>query len=267
MNTINSWVINNTVIFWDLALDNISFNSYWLQNEHIITQWEWFWLRDYPARRINITDIPQWDWQILNDTFFGWRTISISWVLHTDTSAELDTLIDEFKLKLSFANKLLKHKVNDEIRQINATCNNISFWTKEKIYITFDLTFISQDAFWTKTNQDNYLIENMSDNSRIEDITNELKEAFPFFIFWLKSWSITELDVKSNWIWINITETINNWDVLYINWKEKEVLLNWTAIDYDWVFPLFENWSNNVEFTITWTYTADVSIIWANNLM
>ena len=267
MNTINSSVINSTVLLWDYLLDNISFNNYWLQNNNIITQWEWFWLRDNPNRRINIVDIPQWDWQILNDTFFGGRTINISWVLKADDRWSLDDLIDEFKLKLSFPNKLLKWRVNWEIRQINATCSDITFWTKERIYIPFDLTFISQDSFWTKTLQESYLIENISDNSRTEDITNNLKEAYPLFIIWVKSWSITELDIKSNWIWINISETINNGYVVYIDWRKQEVLINWVDSDFDWVFSLFENWSNNLVFTITWTYTADISIIWSNNLM
>lgn len=267
MNTINSNVINDTVLVWNLLLDNISFNNYWLQNTRIITEWEWFWLRDYPWRRINLVDIPQWDGQILNDTFFSWRTISVQWYLKASNRAELDSLIDEFKLKLSFPNKLLKWRVNWELRQIRATCENITFWTKENIYITFDLTFVSQDSFWEKLTQESYLIENMSDAVRTEDITVNYKEVYPLFIIWVKSWSITNLQVKSNWIWLTISQTINSWDVVYINWDNKDVLINWVDTDYSWVMPYFENGSNNLVFTITGTYTADVSIIYKNKLM
>ena len=266
-NSINSNVINATVLVWDLLLDNISFNNYWLQNNNIITEWEWLWIRDYPNRRINIIDIPQGDWQILNDTFYSWRTVILSWILNSTDSNSLNDLIDEFKLNLSFANKLLKWKVNWETRQINATISDIRFWTKERIFIPFDITFISQNSYWTKTNQESVLIENMSDNSRTEDITNILKEAFPLFIFWVKTWSITALSITSNSIWITVNETITSWDVLYIDGRKKQVLLNGSEIDFEGVFPLLNNWSNNVEFTVTWTYTSDVSVIYENNLM
>lgn len=262
--TLNSQPINTKKLLWDYLLDNISFNNYWLQNSNIITEWNGFWLRDYPNRRINLIDIPQGDWQILNDTFFWWRNINVSWILRSENKQKLDDLIDEFKLNLSFPNKLLKHRVNGVIRQINATCNNITFWTKENIYIPFEINFISQDSFWVLNNQESYLLENISDNTRTEDITNNLKEVYPLIIVWIKSWSITAFSVKSNDIWININQTFNNWDIIYIDWRKKEVLINWIDTDYTGVFPLLKNGSNNVVFNITWTYTADISIIWEN---
>ena len=295
--SLNSKPINSTVLLWDYLLDNISFDNYWMQNNNIITEWEGLGIRDYPDRRISFTDVPQWDWQILNDSFFGWRTIRMSWVLvwkektrtvwledltkpldyyseilssYTWAWAKyvaLDEIIDQFKLRLSFPNRKLKWRVDWEMREINATCTDIRFWTKERIYIPFTATFESQDAFWKKTKQSSYLIENTSDNTRTEDITNELKQANPLFILWITSWSINWLSITSNNIWITINDTINAGDVLYIDWRKQEVSINWTDIDYDGVFPRFENGSNNVEFNITWTYTADISIVWDNNLV
>jgi len=169
---LNDWEVNSTLSDIDLSLDNISFNNYWLQNKKIVTEWEWFWLRDYPNRRINLIDAPQGHWQILNDVFFGGRTINVSWYLIADDRASLDDLIDEFKLHLSIRNWLLKHRVNWVLRQIRATVDNITFWTKEKVYIPFDISFKSQDAFWSKNTQQSVLIEWLTDNNRIEDIYN-----------------------------------------------------------------------------------------------
>lgn len=294
---LNSRPINWTILVWDYLLDNISFDNYWLQNKYIITQWEGIGIRDYPDRRINLVNEPEWNWQIYNTSFFWGRTISLSWViiwkeydelmlmntLNSNLSTynnnlnkysstwktwyDLDNRIDEFKLRLSAPNKKLKWRVNNEIREIDTTCENIKFWTKERIYIPFEATFVSQSPFWRKVKQSSYFIENTSNNNITADITNSLKEASPWFIFWIKSWSITNLQITSNNIWITINQTINSWDILYVNWQTQEVLLNQVDIDYDWIFPIFNTGSNQVKIDITWTYTADINIIWQNNLM
>lgn len=294
---LNSRPINWTILVWDYLLDNINFDNYWLQNKYIITQWEGLGIRDYPDRRINLVNEPEGNWQIYNTSFFWGRTINLSWVivwkeynelilmntLNSNLSTynnnlstynttwnklyDLDNKIDEFKLRLSAPNKKLKWRVNNEIREINATCENIQFWTKERIYIPFEATFVSQSSFWRKVKQSSHFIENTSSNNITADITNSLKEASPWFIFWFKSWSITNLQITSNNIWITINQTINSWDILYVNWQTQEVLLNQVDIDYDWVFPIFNTGSNQVKIDITWTYTADINIIWQNNLI
>ena len=268
MNDVLNWnVINATVLSGDFTLDNISFNNYWLQNENIITEWEGFWLRDYPWTRINLIDSPQSNGQILNDVFFWGRTINIQWVLVASDRDSLDDLIDEFKLKVSVPNKLLKWKVKWKQRQLLATVSNLTFWTKERLYIPFNLTFTSQDSFWYEKDQQSLLIENTSDNSIVEDITINYKETYPLIIIWLKTGSISSLDVKNNGIGINISQTINAWDVVYINGLNSQVLINWIDSDYNGIMPLFETWSNNFTIDTVWTYTADISIIYRNNLV
>lgn len=267
MDLLNWNVINATVLSGDLTLDNISFNNYWLQNTKIITEWEWFWLRDYPWVRIDLTDSPQSNWQILNDVFFWGRTININWILVAEDKDSLDDLIDEFKLKVSFPNKLLKWKVKWKQRQLLATVSNLSFWTKTEIYVPFNLTFTSQDSFWYEKDLNSFLLENVSDNNIVEDVTINYKETYPLFIIWIKTWSITSLEIKNNGIWLTINETINAWDVIYIDWLNSQILINGVDSDSTWIFPLFENWSNNLTIDIIWTYTADISVIYRNNFV
>lgn len=266
--SLNSWEVNATLSDLSLSLDVISFDNYGLQNKNVVTEWDWFWLRDYSDRRIDLTDTPQWDGQILNDSFFGWRTIDISWYLIADNKSALDDLIDEFKLSLSKRNRLLKWKINDEIRQLYATVTELTFWTKENIYIPFDLTFSSQNSYWSKEKQQSLLIEWLTTSPRIDDINNKWEISKPLWIFWFKtaSW-VDTIDIKVWWIGCIISETIVDWDILVVNWETWIITLNWNQVDFEWVIPIFNSWYNNSTLEINWTFEVDVNIVFPYNLM
>lgn len=262
--SLNNWVINATILDVWHKLDAISFWNYWLQNQSVVTSEDWFQLRDFPATRINLTEVPQWNWQILNDTFFWWREISLEWYLKADNRADLDVLIDEFKLQMSMQNKYLRWKVGWESREVLATVSDLTFWVKNNIYIKFEITFKSQDAFFSKYKQQAFLLEWISDNTRVEDIRNEWKVASPLVIIAFKEdivWTDT-IKVKVRWVWIEISQSISDWDLLVIDGQKMTVKHNWTELDFDWVFPEFENGSNNTTIEINWTYTADFNFIY-----
>jgi len=263
---LNSQVINKTTLTWDLALDTISYDNYWLQNSSIIIEWEWFWLRDYADVRINMIEAPQTHGQIYNNSLYWWKTINIQWVLKASNKTDLDTLIDEFKLKLSIPNKYLKWKVKWEVRKIKATLTDLTFWTKENIYIKFNATFKSQNAFWIKNNMESILIETHSWNLT-EDITNEYLPTRPMFIIGIKTWNITSSDLKSNWIWLSINTSFTAGDVLIIDWINLSITKNWVEIDYNWIFPELLTWGNQLTANVVWTYTADISIVYQINIM
>lgn len=264
--TLNSQVLNQTVTIGDLALDTISFNDYWLQNNRIITEGEGFWLRDYPNRRVELIDSPQNDWQIYNSSFFSWRTINIQGVLTADNKEDLDDLTDEFKLNLSFPNKKLKWKVKWETRWLYATIDTITFWTKKNIYIPFNVTFLSQDAFWRKTNQASLNFWSFNWNIT-ESITLETKEVEPYYIIAVTSWTITNLEVKINWIGLIIAEDLTAGDILHIDWQNLEVKKNGTEIDSDWPFPTLETGINSITLTPTGTFTAEWQLVYSLNMM
>ena len=100
-----------------------------------------------------------------------------------------------------------------------------------------------------------------------EDIQNNNKAVSPFIVIGVNTGTITNLIVKSNGIWITVTEDLTAWDILYINWETWDVLLNWVDIDWDWVFPILKTWGNNFTITPTGTFTADVQVYYANKLM
>lgn len=265
--SINESALNETLPTDWLASDDISFNWYWIQNSNIIVEWEWFWFRDYSSRRINLVDRPQSDWRILNDTFFWWRTVSVSGVLVSTDKASLDELIDEFKLAMAPANKLLKWRVNWIIRQINATVSRLQMWTKDNIYIPFSITFESQDAFWQNAVQQSFLIEWQTTSPINEQIDNLwMPTSWPTVIWFNSASWVSTIWMTSNWIGLSITDTFTSWDIIYIDSKTSSVFKNWVELDYDWVFPKYDTWVNQINITINWTFNVDVSIVYPLNI-
>ena len=268
-STINSNSINATNSDIWQKLDVISFWNYGLQNQSIVTSWEWFWLRDIPNVRINMTNTPQGHGQILNDVFFWWREISVSWYLKSENKADLDLLIDEFKFYLSRPNEYLRHKVSWYSREILATVSKLEFWEKNNMYISFDITFLSQDAFWSRSRQQSFMIEELSDNERDEWITNWGKNTRPLIIMSFKdniSWTDT-IEFKVWGVWIKIEQSISDKDLLVIDGQRMTVKHNWTILDYTWVFPEFENWYNETNIKINWDFTVDINVIYKFNIV
>lgn len=265
---------------WDVAiwesspttsevLDTISFDDYWIQNNRIIIIWEWFSLRNMTNRDVSITASPISDWSIFNSSFFRWNSQTLSWYLVWTSKTDLDDLIDEFKLKMSKENKLLKWRVNWKIRQRRATVSDLSFWNKENIIIPFSITFTTQDSFWSDETEQSLPLWIVTTSPRVDQIYNTWNKSFLYISMWFWSWiSWTDtISIKVWWIWITINQTINDWDILIIDWIEKQVLLNWTEIDFDDIFPLLEIWSNTVTIEINWTFNVDISLIYKLNLL
>ena len=266
---VNDQAVNSESLPISEIIDSISFNNFWLQNSNIVTSWENFWLRNSSRRDINILSSPQIDWEILNSAFFRGRNITIEWFLVVENNIDLDDLIDDFKLKLSPKNKLLKWKVNWITRQILATMENIQFWAKNCIIIPYTITFKSQESFWSNEIQQSLPIWIVSSSPRTEQVNNNWQSSFPYILLGFSTWlsSVTSINIISNWIWITINESISDNDILIIDWREKCVKLNDVEIDFDGIFPILENGSNTLIFTINWTFSVDISLVYKLNLL
>jgi hypothetical protein len=64
---------------------------------------------------------------------------------------------------------------------------------------------------------------------------------------------------------ITISETINPWDILYIDSVEGRVQLNAIDVNYDWLLPFLKtnpdiSWFNPIEFQFNWGSTVDANI-------
>jgi hypothetical protein len=78
--------------------------------------------------------------------------------------------------------------------------------------------------------------------------------------------ALTQIVVETNWFPLTINQTINVWDVLFIDSVTWVVQLNAVNIDYDWLLPFLQTnpsltWFNPVEFTFNGWSTVDVNIV------
>ncbi len=97
---------------------------------------------NYPEVEYEDFNIPRWDWKGFLSKFYRKRNIEITWYLKSDTSANLQLLVDEFKKKMSQTTWLFKYLVDWEYRVINATTTALNI-PKEHYSITlvpFSLT-------------------------------------------------------------------------------------------------------------------------------
>jgi hypothetical protein len=56
-------------------------------------------------------------------------------------------------------------------------------------------------------------------------------------------------------------------DVLLFDSLTRTVSLNSVEVDYTWTFPELVLWSNNAVFTVTWTFTYDLTAVWRENFL
>ena len=225
-------------------------------------------MRNYSDRDINEFPAPQIDWQITNSIFFRWRTIALNWLIEWSNLTDLTDKIDEFKSNLSWELWILRWKVNGVIRQLDATVAALQFWEINNIIISYTLTFRSPDSFW-HTESDISRVLAFSASPFPDIVLIENLDTFPtmVFSFWTSLSWVDQVSVKVWGVWITINEAINDGDFIEVKWLEKEVLLNGIKVDYDWIFPLFKKSVNQVEYTVNWTFSVNVNIIYRNNLL
>jgi len=266
--TLNESELNTSLPPVSEGLDIISFNGYGLQNGSIITGGENFWFRNIAQRDISLIRKPQSDGDILNSAFFGGRNIRIVGALKSDTKQNLDDLIDDFKLNLSPVNKKLRRVVNWKAREINATMQNLTFGEKDNIYIPYELTFQSQDAFWRNEEEQSFS-RIINTSPKTEQITNLWQEVFPSIIMGFGVWlsGVNTISIKNKGVGITISQSISDGDILVVDGREKFVKLNNTEIDFDGIFPLLETGVNSVVFEINGTFSVNMLMVYKLNLL
>lgn len=260
-SAINSYPANDSWPWLASELWTLYFNDYSLQAKSVLTEWIWFWARNTSDRRINLIDNPQGDWQILNDVFWGQKVLNFQGIVYGEEN-ELDAKIEEFTRAMSVANKRLVWINNGQERYCNATMSSLTFGVRERIYITYNITFVSQDWYWTLWKSQSRIFSNISDNSIVRQVANTGLDTKWFFVIWFKgtvSWCDT-FSIKINGIWLTFTQSVSSWDLIYVDSDNFIVQHNSTKLSYNWIFPTFKQGGNELEILINWTYTADINI-------
>lgn len=265
-NTFNAW----TPFASDSITDAIIFNWYGLQNNNIISSYK----TDYNEASIdlNVWINPIIDGGIVLNKKYSDNVITIEGIMLADTPAELLTLMDEFKLKLSQTEWYLDIKQDDgEYRRIKATLISNSIFDKKHYDITrcpFKLQFKSVEPFFYNRTAVADTLNNIATNVNIDLGYTGTAKTYPQLYFWFNvATAVTEMTIKLGNFSLEINETINVWDILVIDCEEKTVKLNGALIEYDWVFFPLEYGANVVDIQINGTFDYDFTYVYNKKWM
>ena len=261
MNSYNSEVYWGWEALISASQDNIVINWFWLQNEYVTTS---------IIEEDNIIDFTSFDFPKNNGRwllwyYWRWKRIRLKINIRWDDATDFNNRLDEFRKSIFQSEVNLDIKVNWVVRRIKATCVS-----SPKVLDFFNITFLNLEVefetlepyFYELSYQTSAFLNKTTDfNEEIFNNWTTWADILIYFLF--KTW-LTWVNDISVTIWsktINITETIDDNDVLLINWETKEVLLNWSIVDYNWEFPVLEVNSNIINFEINWTYDVDINVL------
>lgn len=270
--TLAWWALNWNYNLSTTPQDNFVFNWYSLDNWSSIRVqtvnyddvWEIEW---------NIYNAPQTDWWWVLWHFFRAKQIIFRLSLKSNTLEDLNDLVDDFKKNIRETEWDLDIKVNWNIRSTKASLTSLKF-NRQFYHITFiqpiELIFSTIEPNWKDKY---YTVEEFQNvtSSTLEEVINtssyktDYRIQFAFAWSWI-SW-VTQVSIEIDWYEVEIQETITNNDVLIFDWEEKQCTLNWTIIDYSWVFTKFNPWTNQIQFTLNWTFTVDISVLYKNTYL
>lgn len=256
----------NTITLWSwtapvsATLDDISINNFWLQNSNITVSN----IQDDTITAISKFDNPQINGRWFLSNFKRGRNITMQVTISWSSKSDFLTRLDNFRKEIYKEESVLSWlKADWEYRKIKVNCiSNPKVFNNYNItFLTLNLTFESLEPFWYKESYQSKNITGKTANFS-EEITNQwIAVTDPNIYVIFNTATVSAFSIA---LWndtITITETITDWDIVYINWKEKTVTLNWTEIDYSWIFPTMWISSNFFNYTITGTFSLDTIIL------
>ena len=242
------------------SLDDVAINNFWLLNEYITTSN----IEDDTITNISSYDNPQINWRWFLSNFKRWRNIRMQVTIRWDSQADFLARLDNFRKEIYNEQAILSWlRPDGEYRKIkvNCTSNPKIFNHYNLTFVTLDVTFESLEPFWYKeAYQSNNITWKTASFS--EEITNEWKAVsdVKFYVI-VNTGSLTETKIKIADDEITISDTITAGDILLIDGEEKTVELNWTEIDYSWIFPTMSNATNFIDYTLAGTFSMDTIIL------
>lgn len=259
-NPANTNAPNTGNIPTNISQDDIVINGFSISNEFIKT----FSLDDNAQVDLSAASRPQSDWSIFLSNFKTGRPIRLGIFVKGTDVADFTQKIDELRKNMFKKNVFLDHKVNWVVRRIVVNCTS-SPKILQHYNITFlriEATFQALEPYWFLLQNQSTSINNVSASFQEEITTIWSAPSDPVAYVIFNTTNTTQVKMK---IWdineIIIDHTFSNWHILKIDGEKKEVLVNDSEIDYSWIFPIMEVWTNFFEFTINWTFNANVVIL------
>lgn len=200
---------------------------------------------------------PQVDWGWVLSYLYHKKTITFSLSLYADTIPLLNELVDNFKKRTSKQEWLLEVTIDWVIRTCTATRSSLDFGRKYynlNFLPNVKISFVTMSPhrvakIWeSKT----YSITwNHYEDLDYKGTAPVYHKTYISFASAGNSW-ITSLVINTRGTALTVTNSIINWDMLIVDGVNKVVTLNWTEIDYTWIFKPLVPWSNIVTYVFNW---------------
>lgn len=220
---------------------------------------------------LDVYNAPRIDWGWVLGFFVRWKTLNLKMIIMEDTAEELNDMIDYLKLKLFKKEWILRIKVNDKYRQIKASLTNLNFnrdFEKPTILSNVQISFRAMENFHDEDTT--YYTETWITTPTLAMDINNVWFRVDYQLYFIFGSGIVWTDtfvIEQDWYTLTVNQAVSDWDILIIDWIEKQVLYNWVPIDYDWPFTQLENWSNPILININWTYVADITALYYRNYL
>lgn len=239
--------------------DDISINNFWLLNTDIyVTHFN-----RTPVSELQSYNNPWSNWKgFLSHFTRGW-TITLNLKIKGPTPELFMEKLNNFYWEIYKENSVLRFKINWLDRQVKVNCisSPLDFIHINITSIDLTIWFEYLDNIEWLTKQTLTLKDKIWNFT--QEISNKWNSITPLFIYHIfkENTTLTEVKITNGEDYIQIINNFTEWDVLYIDWIEKEVYKNWSIIDYDMVTLNLNTWSNRIKFEYIWNFKADVFIL------
>lgn len=245
---------------------------FWTNTQWILTL-DWLDLSWINIKATNIQDwietdlssfnTPQNNWRGFLSYYKRWRKISMTVYIKWETESEFISNLDNFRKACFKEQVFLDWKKNWKIRRIKVNCisNPQDFQHYNIDFLKVNVVFTSLEPFWYNIDYQstNIFSQSSSFQEEITSVWNARADTIAYIIFWNTNSTQVKMKVWENEIIID--NQFSNWDILKIDSEKKRVYIWEDIIDYNWVFPYMESWTNFFNFTINWDFVCDVLVL------
>jgi len=258
----------NEIVKQDISLGIISYWDYLFDLPNFVIDPQWLSDMDSIFNvRMTKSPIASRDGATLNSYHLNNKTITIFGHIISTNRTDLEEHIDIVKRALLDNDKTLKYTRFDwKVLQTNANMTSMNFWTKQcnDNFVSLEVVFELLDwKFFEQTTKE-WISSNVS-SSKVASVDN---------IFWHKE-SLPKIFVTFNYaencenlffsIWdkeVFLNQVFSEWDIVQIDTKDVDVLYNWVGgLDWDWELPVLDIWVNQIEISLDWIFSVNLSII------
>ena len=225
-----------------------------------------FWGTWWPRVELHGYDLPNTFGTGNTSSFTRQQSFRIRWTLKAINNEQLVFRKDELKSMLSEQNKTLRVNFGWSFRQAKTYVSEVQFEENHYniTFVNFSVEFTILEGYWEDIFPTSVTYSNITENLQEEIVCNStFHTTYPIVNIALNSASGTDMfkvRIKDNET--EVLRTFTSGDILNINSKTKQVLLNDVAIDFNGTFPILEKGRNLVNIEANGTFDVSVNVLY-----